>query len=105
MLLLAKSHYMKWIPAIIAIFLFCVADAQKKITVSSPDKMISFSLQLTKQSPLYNISYKGKTVIQNAPVSLAFLETGEFKSNLSIGKVQSRKGEEKYELIVGRSRF
>jgi alpha-glucosidase len=104
-MLFAKTYCIKWILAINSIFLFCFADAQKKIIVSSPDKMISFSLQLTKQSPLYNISYKGKTVIQNAPVSLAFLETGEFKSNLSIGKVHSRKGEEKYELIVGRSRF
>ena len=36
---------------------------------------------------------------------MSLLETGEFKSNLKTGQLHFRKGEEKYELIVGKTRF
>jgi alpha-glucosidase len=78
---------------------------QKKITLSSPGNTITFTLRVTKESPFYSVSFKGKPVIENAGIGLSFLETGEFKRNLHAGPTRFRKGEESYELIVGKTRF
>lgn len=79
--------------------------AQKAISVSSPGKITGFSFRVTKESPLYSVSFKGKPVIADAELSLSFLETGPFKSNLKTGQPVSRQGEEKYELVTGKTRF
>lgn len=87
------------------LFFTYIVSAQKKIILSSPDRNITFSFQLTKESPLYSLSFKGKPVIQNAGLGLSFLEGGEFKKNLSKGKHFIRKGEEIYELVTGKAHF
>src|SRR5687768_1553331 len=96
---------MKWIFFIAGIFMLSPARAQKKLSLSSPGKKISFSFRITKESPLYSVLFNEDSIIVNSEMGLNFLETGEFKSNLVVGKPQYRKGEEKYELIVGKSRF
>jgi alpha-glucosidase len=96
---------MRLILIICSFLLVCPCYTQKTISLASPNKKISFSFRITKEGPLYGISYSGKPIIENAGIGLSFLETGEFKSNLKMGRVRSRKGEEKYELIVGKTRF
>lgn len=96
---------MRLILFICYVFLLSTGYTQKKIFLSSPNKKISFSFRITKETPLYSISYGGTPVIENARIGLSFLETGEFKSNLKTGQFHFRKGEEKYELIVGKARF
>ncbi len=80
-----------------------VAFSQKTFVVNSPGNQVKFSIRVNKESPVYNIYYKGKQVTNNASFSLSFLKTGEFKSNLETGEPIYKKGEEKYELIVGRT--
>ena len=96
---------MKLFLVLSSVLLITTTTAQKKSTIASPDKKISFSFKITKQSPLYSISYKGRSIIDNAEIGFSFLETGDFKPNLKAGPLSTRKGEENYELIVGRSRF
>lgn len=96
---------MKWIFFISGLFVLSTGWAQKKLSLSSPGKNISFSFRITKESPLYSVSFKENPIIVNSEIGLDFMETGEFKSNLVAGQPQYRKGEEKYELIVGKTRF
>lgn len=77
--------------------------AQKTIKLSSPDGKIKFELRLQEKSPEYNISYKGKSIIQNSPLSLEF-EDGFFGNKLKINKPVYNTVKEDYELIVGKSK-
>lgn len=91
---------------VVSCILFCpIIYGQKNISLSSPDKKITFSLHASSEAFLYNVSYKGKPVIVNSGIGLSFLGTGAFKSNLRAGKPFRGNGEENYELIVGKTRF
>jgi alpha-glucosidase len=79
-------------------------SAQKIVRLKSPDGNIVFSFQLINQSPQYSVSFKGKTLISNAALALSFAESGEFKNNLRINKPVLTEKEEKYELVVGKTR-
>ena len=87
---------------VIALFLLTNrAVSQRPYSVNSPDGQIKFSIYVTSKAPVYSVSFKGKPVIINSTLGLSFQNSGEFKSNLSTGKVVSRQGEEKYELHAG----
>ena len=79
------------------------AYCQKKIDLESPDKAIRFSFYLLKKSPAYSVAFKGKNIISDSEVSLSF-QDGLFKNNVKPGKPVYREGEEKYELIVGKTK-
>lgn len=96
---------MKWMLPALCFSFFCTASAQKAITLSSPGNTITFSLRITKDNVLYNVAFKNTPVIENAGIGLSFLESGEFRRNLKTGPTRFRKGEEKYELVVGKNRF
>ena len=98
-----KHIHMKWITFICFCFYSFTVIAQKEISVSSPSKNISFSFLLTKDSPIYNISFKGKKIIENSVLGMAFLGRGEFKTSLSTEKPLRRTGVDDYELIVGKT--
>ncbi len=97
---------MKPLQLFIFLLLVSLSDAaQKNIRLSSPDGQIVFSFRVTDTGALYNVSFKNKPIITNSPISLNFLETGEFKKNLKPGKPIFREGEENYELITGKSKW
>jgi alpha-glucosidase len=96
---------MKYFTIAVLILATTKAVGQRPYSVRSPDGQIKFTIQVTSAAPVYDISYKGKPVILNSPLGLSFQDGGDFRSNLSTGKVISRQGEEKYELQSGRSRF
>ena len=75
----------------------------KTITVTSPDKKITFQLSTVKNSLVYRVSYKSKLLVSDSRLSLSFKEGGEFGHDISIGQPLSRKMEEDYDLVVGRS--
>ena len=54
--------------------------------------------------PFYSVSFKNKPVIEDAQLSLTFLENGVFKNNLVTEKPELRDGIEEYELIVGKNK-
>ncbi len=78
--------------------------AQKAVTITSPDGNLSFSFQLVNKSPQYSLSFKGKVLVSHASLSLSFEEGGLFKNNLRINKPIIADKEEKYELVVGKTK-
>ncbi|MEO8474201.1 MAG: glycoside hydrolase family 97 protein [Chryseolinea sp.] len=79
------------------------SNAQKSNRVSSPDGSIVFTLEIKQGAPTYRISYKKRDLIKDASLQLKFSE-GDFSNNITIGKSISRKGEENYELVVGKAK-
>lgn len=81
------------------------ATAQENvIRLASPNGQIGFTFRVNDTAS-YTVSYKNKPIITNGSISFNFLEMGEFKRNLKAARPVFRKGEEDYELIVGKSRF
>ncbi len=88
----------------VAIFFSLHAPAQKYIKLSSPDGNLAFSFQLVNKSPQYSVSYKKKDLISNSSLSLAFEGAGEFRKNIKIDNPVITDKEEKYELVVGKTK-
>lgn len=79
------------------------AFTQTTINLSSPDNKLQFKLRLEKESPMYEISYKNKPLINRSSLSLVF-DNGSFGSELKTNKPIFRTGDETYELIVGKAK-
>ena len=78
--------------------------AQRSITLQSPDHNIVFSFQLTKNSPIYEVAYKGKRLVEKSTLGLSFKEDGNFSGNLVAGKPVFKTGNETYDLVVGKTK-
>ena len=78
--------------------------AQKNIRLQSPDHNIVFTFLLTKTAPVYQIDYKGKRLIDQSTLGLAFKEDGNFAAGLIAGKPIFRNGDETYDLVVGKTK-
>ncbi|HWZ36368.1 MAG TPA: glycoside hydrolase family 97 N-terminal domain-containing protein, partial [Mucilaginibacter sp.] len=76
----------------------------QKVQVKSPNGNIRFELILTKTTPIYRVSYKGKPIINNSALGLAFKDSGNFVSNLKMLKPTYKNGVEQYDLVVGKAR-
>jgi alpha-glucosidase len=89
----------------IALLLISVSSAfaAKQVTITSPDKHIVFRLDGGYNGLAYQVSYKGKALIENSSLRISFKNGGEFGGHVSIGKPVFKKMEETYDLIVGRS--
>jgi len=92
---------------ILFLFVYVIAShdthAQKNLKLTSPNGQIAFTFRLTDKSPVYNLSYKGKTLIETSPLGLQF-DNGNFQQNLKNGKPSFRDSTEDYELIVGKAK-
>ena len=98
---------MKIIKKTLLIFLLinsAKAFAQKAIRIQSPDHHIVFSFMLTKSSPVYQVQYKGKILVDKSTLALAFKEDGNFAEGLVAGKPIFRTGDETYDLVVGKTK-
>lgn len=78
--------------------------SQKIIQIRSPDKNIVFSFTLTKNSPVYEVVYKGKKLVDRSTLGLAFKEDGTFAEGLVAGKPIFKTGNETYDLVVGKTK-
>lgn len=78
--------------------------AQKSIQLKSPDGNIVFSFRLTEKAALYRVAYKGKMLIQDSELNLSFKEDGVFGLNLNISKPRFNEVDEKYDLVVGKTK-
>ncbi len=87
--------------------LVCVQQGvtQDATRVSSPDGRIRFSLKLTKQAPLYTVTFNGADVIENSAIGFVFGDSsdGIFRENLGMGKAVVSKGTDSYSLLVGKA--
>ncbi len=70
-------------------------------TVLSSDGMSKFILKTSKEDIKYDILYKNSYLIKNSRLGFDF-DSGEFGSNIKVGKVINQKIDETYELVVGK---
>ncbi|MBS1523314.1 MAG: glycoside hydrolase family 97 protein [Bacteroidetes bacterium] len=95
-------------PAIrLTILLVCFtitsAFAKSGLIVSSPDKKITFMLDKDASGMFYTVTYKGQLLVDKSRLSLSFKEGGEFGKDITFGKSSSKKMEETYDLVIGKS--
>ncbi|HZK92888.1 MAG TPA: glycoside hydrolase family 97 protein [Prolixibacteraceae bacterium] len=89
---------------LIVILLFSGAGfAQNSIQVISPNGDIKFSLELTKNIPVYKVSFKKQELINHSSISLDF-DNGPFGENLKINKPITKSIDETYDLVVGKTK-
>ncbi|HZX59944.1 MAG TPA: glycoside hydrolase family 97 N-terminal domain-containing protein, partial [Mucilaginibacter sp.] len=79
------------------------AFAGQNVTITSPDKNISFKLDAKQSGLVYRVSYKGNLLVNDSRLSISFKKGGEFGSNPTLGKPVFKKMEEEYDLIVGKA--
>ena len=89
-----------------AVAFFCIFPeliiAQAKVTLSSPDKNIVFSLAVKNKKATYTVAYKGKIILDNSALSLQ-LNNSSFENNLIINKPVFRDSAEDYTLLTGKA--
>lgn len=83
-------------------FCFLSASAQQSVVVSSPDGKLRFTLQVTPETISYDVAYKRQILIDNSKLGFNF-DSGDFGRDLQTGKVQRRKIDETYPLVVGKA--
>lgn len=97
------SHIKKLF-TILCCFVVFSSKGQKTITLKSPDGNISFAFNSTAKTPSYTVSYKGKLLVAPSALSLSFKEVGDFGSDIKQPKAIFTKGDERYELTVGKAK-
>jgi alpha-glucosidase len=80
-----------------------VTLAQKDFVVKSPNGQITYHYSIINSQPSYTISFNGKKVIDDSDLTMNFKENGSLK-DLSVSHYTRKKINEKYELIVGKSK-
>jgi alpha-glucosidase len=80
------------------------AGVVKPVEITSPDGQIKFTLKLRSRVPEYSVSYRGVVLIDRSPLGLTFQETGEFGMGLMLFRPVFRDGEDKYDLVVGKTK-
>ncbi len=86
-----------------SIFLPFSMNGQKKVRLESADGGIVFSIRMIDHAAFYSVAYKGKTIIGNSSLSLKFND-GDFSSNLRLRSPVFGEADEKYELVVGKTK-
>jgi len=79
------------------------AFAKSGLAVNSPDKKITFVLDKDASGVFYTVSYKGQLLVDKSRLSLSFKEGGELGKNITFGKPSSKRMEESYDLIIGKT--
>jgi alpha-glucosidase len=74
---------------------------QQSVSVSSPDGLLKFELETSKEDINYTISYKNNYLIKDSHLGFNF-KSGEFNSNLDVGIITKQKIDETYELVIGK---
>ena len=93
---------MKCLPLFLLVFLSVSVFSQTKITVSSPDKNLSFNFAMINAKPAYSVLYKGKLLIKNATISLVF-DDHSFEKNIKVSQPVYKDTTEEYDLLTGKS--
>jgi alpha-glucosidase len=82
--------------------LFCSSLQSQKLHVTSSDGNIVFNFKLIDKSAFYNVTFKGKTIVDYSSLSLEF-DNGKFEKNLKLNKPFYRDTTEDYNLVVGKT--
>lgn len=76
--------------------------AQKKITLTSPDKNLVFNFYNDDGNAAYSVAYKKQVIINKSFLSLEFKD-GSFSQNLKTGKPVYYDSTEDYDLFIGKT--
>lgn len=79
--------------------------AQKKITLSSPDKQLVFEFRIQDGHPSYALSYKGTQLIADSKLLLEFAGNEFLGQNTKAGKAIFKNGVEEYPLPFGKTSY
>lgn len=83
---------------ILCLSLFSVFTATAQSVMKSPDQKLIVSVSLNNGMPVYNVSYNGKSFLENSPLGLK-TNVGDFTSGLVLdANVNQNKIEDNYEL-------
>jgi alpha-glucosidase len=80
-----------------------ILPAQEVTRIASPNGNIIFSFRLSNKMPVYNISLKGKKIIDDSALGLSF-EDCDFKNNLKLNRPIFKDTVEDYVLVVGKTK-
>jgi alpha-glucosidase len=86
------------------LLLFIGASAQKPVVLKSPDGKLVFSFKLPDGHAMYSVSYKGKQLIGDSEMGFVFQESGTFGHGLKSPKVVFSKVDDRYDLVVGKTK-
>ncbi|MES1218855.1 MAG: glycoside hydrolase family 97 N-terminal domain-containing protein, partial [Bacteroidota bacterium] len=78
-------------------------DAQKAITLFSPNKQINFVFKPERGQLFYDVVFKNKKIIDHSPLSLEF-GNGFFGDDINVEKPVFRDTTGNYELITGKAK-
>ncbi len=87
------------------LFLSSSTFAQKPIQIKSPNGHLTFTFQLSNDTPKYNVDYKGTELIGESSLGLDFVEGGAFGGRLKMGTPTYWNAEENYDLLVGKTGY
>ena len=76
--------------------------AQKTIQLTSPNGEICYSFTLTNGSAVYNVAFKGKTLINKSTLGIVFSDA-TFDNNITALKPVYKDSTEDYTLLVGKT--
>lgn len=77
--------------------------AQKKITISSPSKALTFTFHTEAGHPLYSVFYKGKELVKNSSIGLTFEGNELFGIDIKTGHTILSHGVDDYVLPEGKT--
>ncbi len=78
--------------------------AQAPLSLSSPGGKIVFTFRLLNESPVYEVQFKGKTIIDPSPLSLELIN-GSFKSGLRVTNTVFSDSTIDYQLFTGKTKL
>ena len=95
--------------AVVLLFVWAIAGearagGMRTVEVTSPDGQIRYAVRLTDSLPEYTVTFRGVILIDHSPLGLTFLETGAFGRGLTLLQPVYREGEDKYDLVVGKTK-
>lgn len=79
-----------------------LARAGRQVQVVSPDKRIRFTLDVAPEGIAYDVAAYGRPVIGGGRLGFEF-DSGAFSRRLQVGRVERRRIDETYRLIVGKT--
>ena len=103
-------HFSKYLPCrfvglSLLLISFHATFAQKPVTIKSPNGNLTFTFQLTRDTPTYKVDYKGTELIGESTLGLNFTEGGAFGQRLKMGTPDYFNAEENYDLVVGKTKY
>ena len=77
--------------------------AQNIVSISSPDKKITFMFSAASGHAEYSVTYKNKTLIEHSTLGLTFIGNDVFGNNITTGHITIADGIDDYILPMGKT--